>query len=141
MNIKTVCVLVLLFLPALAYSAIAQQRSYMVFFDYGSSNITGEASRIIKDAADLVTSQPSSKVEVIGHSDTAENAAISRERARNVAAKLVTLGVSSDHIYVTGVGDSKPFVPTAENVSEPQNRCVQFKYLGKKPMRMTRFAV
>lgn len=130
---KAVCVLMLFLLPALAYNAVAQPRDYyLVFFEYSQSNLTPEARKVIKLVADTVKSTPGSRVEVIGHTDTAEDAAISLERARNVAAELVTLGVPSDRIiYVTGAGDSKPLVPTAKDVLEPQNRRVQVNIIQR----------
>jgi len=38
---------------------------------------------------------------------------------------LVKQGVAKDEIVVTAFGESKPLVPTADGVREPQNRRVE----------------
>ena len=50
---------------------------------------------------------------------------LSQKRADVVASELVRLGVSKQAIYVTANGETKPIVPTADGVREPQNRNVE----------------
>jgi OmpA-OmpF porin, OOP family len=42
-----------------------------------------------------------------------------------VAAELVRQGVSRNEIAITAFGESRPLVPTADGVREPQNRRVE----------------
>jgi outer membrane protein OmpA-like peptidoglycan-associated protein len=45
----------------------------------------------------------------------------SQRLARNVAAELIRSCVNCNEIVVTAFGDSRPLVPTADGVREPQN--------------------
>ncbi|KAA5608707.1 OmpA family protein, partial [Rhodovastum atsumiense] len=69
------------------------------------------------------------QIEVAGHADrtgTARyNLGLSRKRAENVAAELVRNGVPRNAIAIQAYGDSRPLVPTAAGVREPQNRRVE----------------
>jgi OOP family OmpA-OmpF porin len=66
---------------------------------------------------------------VAGHADksgtAAYNQGLSLRRANNVAAELVRLGVPRTAISISAFGDTKPLVPTAAGVREPQNRRVE----------------
>jgi outer membrane protein OmpA-like peptidoglycan-associated protein len=46
-------------------------------------------------------------------------------RAQAVAGELVRLGVARNSIDIMAFGDTKPLVPTAAGVREPQNRRVE----------------
>ena len=69
------------------------------------------------------------RIEVAGHADRsgtpAYNQRLSQRRADAVAAELVARGVSRSEISVTAYGESRPLVPTADGVREPQNRRVE----------------
>ena len=64
-----------------------------------------------------------------GHADRSGDAAynqrLSQRRAEAVAAELVRDGVARGNISVQAFGESRPLVPTADNVREPQNRRVE----------------
>ena len=55
----------------------------------------------------------------------AYNQTLSLARANNVAAELVRQGVPKTAISISAFGDTKPLVPTAAGVREPQNRRVE----------------
>ena len=42
--------------------------------------------------------------------------------------ELVARGISRNEIGITAFGESRPLVPTADGVREPQNRRVEIKY-------------
>ena len=48
-----------------------------------------------------------------------------QRRADVVASELVNQGVAKEEIVVTAFGETKPLVPTADGVREPQNRRVE----------------
>ncbi|GAV36929.1 outer membrane protein precursor [Roseomonas sp. TAS13] len=50
---------------------------------------------------------------------------LSRRRADAVAAELVRQGIQRSEITVEAFGESRPLVPTADGVREPQNRRVE----------------
>ena len=116
--------------PAAAVApAPAPARSYLVFFDWDKADLTARAQQIIAEAAQNATRVSATKIDVAGHADSsgtpAYNQGLSLRRANNVAAELVRLGVPKNEIAITAYGDTKPLVPTAPGVREPQNRRVE----------------
>ena len=106
-----------------------EARTYLVFFDWDKSDLTARARQIIADAAGASQRLAVTRIEVAGHADKSGtatyNQALSMRRAQAVAAELVRLGVKQNAIAVTAFGDTKPLVPTAAGVREPQNRRVE----------------
>ncbi len=109
--------------------AVVPARSYLVFFDWDKADLTARAQQIIAEAAQASTRVASTRIDVAGHADKsgtpAYNQGLSLKRANNVAAELVRLGVPRNAISITAFGDTKPLVPTAAGVREPQNRRVE----------------
>jgi OOP family OmpA-OmpF porin len=104
-------------------------RTYLVFFDWDRADLTDRARQIIADAAQATTRVQVTRIEVSGHTDRSGspsyNQGLSVRRAQNVANELVRLGVPRQAISVQGYGESRPLVPTAAGVREPQNRRVE----------------
>jgi outer membrane protein OmpA-like peptidoglycan-associated protein len=109
--------------------APAPARSYLVFFDWDKADLTARAQQIIAEAAQASTRVAATRIDVAGHADKSGtavyNQALSLRRANNVAAELVRLGVPRTAISITAYGDTRPLVPTAAGVREPQNRRVE----------------
>ncbi|GIL38038.1 OmpA family protein [Roseiterribacter gracilis] len=107
-------------------------RSYLVFFDFDRSDLTPEASNIVKTAADNAKSGNVTRIDVTGHADRSGsdqyNLRLSQRRAQTVQAELVRDGIPADQISVSAKGESEPLVPTADGVREPQNRRVEIVY-------------
>jgi OOP family OmpA-OmpF porin len=114
---------------AVVAPAPAPARSYLVFFDWDKADLTARAQQIIAEAAHNASRVSATKIDVAGHADSsgtpAYNQGLSLRRANNVAAELVRLGVPKNEIAITAYGDTKPLVPTAPGVREPQNRRVE----------------
>jgi outer membrane protein OmpA-like peptidoglycan-associated protein len=104
-------------------------RTYLVFFDWNRADLTDRARQIIGEAANNSRNARSTRVEVAGHADRSGtpqyNQRLSQRRADVVAAELVRQGVNRGDIGVTAFGESRPLVPTADGVREPQNRRVE----------------
>ncbi len=104
-------------------------RSFLVFFDFDRADLTPRAREIIGQAAQASRTQQTTRVEVAGHADRSGtpqyNQGLSQRRANNTAAELVRLGVPRNAISVAAFGESRPLVPTADGVREPQNRRVE----------------
>jgi len=107
----------------------ATARTYIVFFDWNRSDLTERARQIIAEAASASTSVASTRIEVAGHADRsgtpAYNQGLSQRRANTVAAELVRRGVNRSVIAISAFGETRPLVPTADGVREPQNRRVE----------------
>jgi len=104
-------------------------RTYLVFFDWDRADLTARAREIIAEAARNARQVQSTRIEVAGHADRSGSAQynqrLSQRRADAVAAELVRDGVNRSEIVVTAFGESRPLVPTADGVREPQNRRVE----------------
>jgi len=109
--------------------APAPARTYLVFFDWDRADLTARAREIIAEAASNAGRVQATRIEVAGHADRsgspAYNQRLSQRRADAVAAELVARGISRSEISVSAYGESRPLVPTADGVREPQNRRVE----------------
>jgi outer membrane protein OmpA-like peptidoglycan-associated protein len=103
-------------------------RTYLVFFDWDRADLTDRARQIVAEAAEASTHVQLTQIEVQGNADSsgtpAYNQRLSVRRAETVAAELVRKGVPRTAIEIEAFGDTKPLVPTAPGVREPQNRRV-----------------
>jgi len=104
-------------------------RTYLVFFDWNRADLTDRARQIIGEAANASRTARATRIEVAGHADRSGtpqyNQRLSQRRAEAVASELVRQGVNRGDIGVTAFGESRPLVPTADGVREPQNRRVE----------------
>jgi len=104
-------------------------RTYLVFFDWDRADLTARAREIISEASQNARRVQTTRIEVAGHADRSGSAQynqrLSQRRADAVAAELVRNGISRNEIFVTAYGESRPLVPTADGVREPQNRRVE----------------
>jgi len=112
-----------------ATPAPAPARTYLVFFDWDKADLSDRARQIIADAAQASTHVQTTQIEVDGNADLSGtpqyNMGLSRRRADAVAGELVRDGVPQNIILVQAFGDTRPLVPTARGVREPQNRRVE----------------
>lgn len=107
--------------------AVAQQKSFLLFFDYEKTEFGQSGKEIIEAITEAIKSSgKAAKVAVVGHTDTDEAGTLSLTRALEVAKALVATGALplGLEISISGVGATKPLVPTGPNVREPQNRFV-----------------
>jgi OOP family OmpA-OmpF porin len=108
--------------------APAPARTYLIFFDWDRADLTDRAKQIIAEAALASTRVQTTRIEVQGNADRsgtpAYNQGLSLRRAQTVAAELVRHGVPRTEIDIQAFGDTRPLVPTAAGVREPQNRRV-----------------
>ena len=116
--------------PAPAPAAVPEvARTYLVFFDWDRADLTERARQIIADAAGAARRVQTTRIEVAGHADRSGtpqyNQRLSQRRADVVASELVKQGIAKEEISVTAFGETKPLVPTADGVREPQNRRVE----------------
>jgi OOP family OmpA-OmpF porin len=114
---------------SMAAPVAAPARSYLVFFDWDRADLTARARQIIAEAAAAIPHVQHTRIEVNGHADRSGtpqyNQGLSLRRAEAVSAELVKDGVSRSDITIQAFGDTKPLVPTAAGVREPQNRRVE----------------
>ena len=115
--------------PIVAPPASPAARTYLVFFDWDRSDLTARARQIVADAARNSSAVQATRIQVSGHADRSGtpqyNQGLSLRRAETVAAELVRDGVPRNAISIQAFGDTRPLVPTAAGVREPQNRRVE----------------
>jgi len=112
--------------------APAVPKTYLVFFDFDRSDITPEAARIIRQAADDAKRGNVRLIVATGHADRSGsvpyNQRLSERRAAAVKAALVREGVAENTIQTAGRGENENLVPTADGVREPRNRRVEIVF-------------
>ena len=115
--------------PTPAVAPAAPARTYLVFFDWDRADLTDRARQIIGEAAQNARRVSSTRIEVAGHADRSGtpqyNQRLSQRRAEAVAAELARQGISRNEMSIQAFGESRPLVPTADGVREPQNRRVE----------------
>ena len=98
----------------------------IVYFDYDKSNLTPEASNLVREAASRALANDVDTVIVSGHADrsggSAYNQQLSERRASVVRDALIANGIAADKIRVESFGEDKPAKPTEDGVREPLNR-------------------
>ena len=85
-----------------------------VLFDFGSSELRGEASTTLTNLATVIKDSKAPKVQIQGHtdsvSDDAFNQKLSEQRAQAVSSALKSNGVAAD-LEAVGYGETKPVAP------------------------------
>ena len=85
-----------------------------VLFDFGSSELRGEASTTLTNLATVIKDSKAPKVQIQGHtdsvSDDAFNQKLSEQRAQAVSSALKSNGVTAD-LEAVGYGETKPVAP------------------------------
>lgn len=103
-------------------------RNFVIYFDAGKCNLSGEADAVLSEAASSAKSTGSASVRIVGHTDTAGgsggNQKLSECRADAAKSNLVGKGVPAGSISASGRGESEPAVQTGDGVREPQNNRV-----------------
>lgn len=112
--------------------AIAAQpilpRHFRLYFILGSDQLTDESAVAYCAVLGDIGKRTVYQVEVVGHTDTLgdlrSNQALSLHRAAAIRDLLVRDRVSPAAITIAGRGKLDLIVATADQVAEPQNRCV-----------------
>ena len=106
-----------------------------VFFEYDSSDLTGDAQAALNANAAVLKRYPSWSVTIEGHCDergTAEyNLALGERRAAAARAYLVSLGVPADRLRTVSYGKEFPFDPGNDEAAFAKNRRAHFVITAK----------
>jgi OOP family OmpA-OmpF porin len=100
-----------------------------VNFDTGKSIIRDESKPIIEQVVKMLKSNPELKLSVEGHTDNAGNPAsnktLSEERAKSVAAAIVSQGIAVERLSSSGQGQDKPIGENNTEEGRAKNRRVE----------------
>ncbi|MEO8260081.1 MAG: peptidoglycan-associated lipoprotein Pal [Acidobacteriota bacterium] len=106
-----------------------------VFFEYDSSDLSGEAQAILDANATALKKYASWTITIEGHSDergTAEyNLALGERRAVTARAYLVSLGIPGDRLRTVSYGKEFPFDPGHDDSAWSKNRRAHFVITAK----------
>jgi outer membrane protein OmpA-like peptidoglycan-associated protein len=102
---------------------------FLLFFDTDSTELRPESAARLDEIVALVRARGAELVSVVGHTDTAGDAAynlaLSTRRAQAVKNRLVAMGIAEGSMMVESHGATNLLVPTGPNVSEERNRRVE----------------
>lgn len=114
--------------PAAAPRPATAPRSFVLYFPFDSSELTGEAKKIVDDAARYDAAHPDAKATIVGYTDASGsegyNQALSEHRSQIVREALQADGVQGDSIDMAWRGKHDLAVQTPDGVREPANRRV-----------------
>ena len=102
---------------------------FLLFFDWGKPDISGDARTVLDQVATAYRQSPGTQLRIAGHTDrsgsTSYNRLASRRRGEAVRAELARRGVPPSATTVVAYGEDNPIVPTEDGVREVQNRRVE----------------
>jgi outer membrane protein OmpA-like peptidoglycan-associated protein len=94
-----------------------------IFFDSGKSDLKTQSLSELENIRELLTINPSLKVQINGHTDNVGkavyNKALSLKRAQSVVNYLIQHGIAANRLSAVGFGSEKPLV---SNDDEAQGR-------------------
>jgi outer membrane protein OmpA-like peptidoglycan-associated protein len=97
-----------------------------VFFDLGKSTLRPESFVELDKLYDLLTKNPSIKIEIGGHTDTRgddkDNLKLSNDRAKAVYDYIVAKGIDAKRMSYKGYGETKTVVSDAEIAKLPTEK-------------------
>ena len=110
-------------------AACTIQMPVRIYFDFDSDVVSAEASQMVRQVVQSMTTCGWSGVDVVGHADRSGsndyNQRLSERRARNVAGLITSSGVSNAAVNVSARGETAPAVQTPDGAREPLNRRVE----------------
>lgn len=104
---------------------------WLVYFDFDDAAITYDGQLEINKAVNAASKAAGAPVLLTAHTDTAGseqyNLDLSARRAKSVVDAMDLIGVTSDRVTASAVGESDPAVSTGDGVREAKNRRVEIR--------------
>ena len=106
-----------------------------LLFDTGKATLQPASQAQLEDIANIFKAYPNVKAKVGGYTDNvgdkAMNQKLSEERAKNVAAELVKLGVGATRLSAEGYGEEHPVADNATDEGKQKNRRISMRITEK----------
>lgn len=116
--------------PGSCEKAYDQIRSQPVVFDRASAELRTAMHSLLDRHVDFALDCDAFELVITGHTDSRgdekRNQALSLERARAVAAYLVSRGVPSERVSAAGAGSSEPIASNETDWGRVRNRRIEF---------------
>jgi outer membrane protein OmpA-like peptidoglycan-associated protein len=110
-----------------------------ILFDFNSDALKSTARANLDNLAANLSSFGDSKLVLVGHTDSvgtaSYNQGLSERRARSVGTYLITKGVPSMRVEVTGRGESEPVQPNDTDAGRTANRRVEVAVFAGDQMK------
>lgn len=113
-----------------------------VFFDYESFELTKDSRSELNKLFNLLSNNPSIKVEIQGHTDSkglkSFNKKLSQKRAESVRNYLVKKGINKNRVTAVGYGENQPIAKNTNSDGSDNeegralNRRIELKILSKE---------
>jgi outer membrane protein OmpA-like peptidoglycan-associated protein len=112
-----------------AAHAQAQKYAAVVYFEVGSAVLDADGQRELRWLVKQLQPYPQAMLDVQGFADStgseANNAALSQQRAANVAGYLESQGIDPSRLVVKGFGTTSPAASNATTQGRRNNRRVE----------------
>jgi len=106
-----------------------------IFFDVNKYDLKPESQVELDKLVQLLTDNPTLKVEISGHTDNtgtaADNLVLSNNRAKSVVNYLISKGIASNRLTYKGYGESQPIADNKTDEGRAQNRRTEMKVTGQ----------
>ncbi|HEX2202837.1 MAG TPA: OmpA family protein [Longimicrobium sp.] len=106
----------------------------IVFFEYDSDEIQGDAEERLRLKAAVLRDNPGVRIRIDGHADqrgsTEYNLALAQRRAEAVAAFLENYGISASRFHTISYGEERPLVEGDDEEAYARNRRAEFSITG-----------
>ena len=108
-----------------------------IHFAYDSADISSTSFSIITRIAAAMNGEPTLRLVLYGHADQRGdlnyNVNLSRQRAENIRASLVSSGIAADRIVVAPIGKIQPLTRERSAEAYARNRRVEFFFIMGPP--------
>lgn len=106
----------------------------IVFFEYDSDEIGGEAEDKLRLKAAVLAANPNVRVRIEGHADqrgsTEYNLALGQRRAEAVRAFMANYGIDPERFTTVSYGKERPLAEGDDEESWSRNRRAEFAVIG-----------
>ena len=109
---------------------------YGILFDFNKADVKPESDETLKEIANLLNSEPSRKLLVVGHTDAVGdfefNRSLSQRRAEAVVQALVSrFGITANRLTAFGASFASPVASNTDEVGRAKNRRVELVPIGQ----------
>jgi OmpA-OmpF porin, OOP family len=106
-----------------------------LLFDTGSATLQPASNEQLGNIAAILKAYPNVKIKIGGYTDNTgdkgANLKLSQDRANNVMAELITLGVASDRLEAQGYGEDHPIADNTTDDGRQKNRRISLRVTAK----------
>ncbi|MEZ0540113.1 OmpA family protein [Fibrella arboris] len=104
-----------------------------LFFESGRYELSGKSLTELERLADFLKTNPTTRIEIAGHTDDrgdpTANLELSRKRAQSVIDYLAKMGVAPTRLKAIGYGKTRPAVKGTTDEARQRNRRIEWRVM------------